>query len=137
MNERHTFVDARDLDPSVLHKYGLMPGDLVITKKPEALVVQEWTGEGLKKIGTFTSFRYAKLVARLIAREWNRLMKQKEGIERAKARGVYKGRPPKLSKQQKAEVRRLVDSGIPKAKVARRLGITRGTVYKYLEEENK
>ena len=47
-----------------------------------------------------------------------------EGIARAKARGVYKGRAKALSDEQLAQAQEWVDAGVPKAEVARRLGIT-------------
>lgn len=58
--------------------------------------------------------------------------RQAEGIARAKARGVYKGRPKALASDQVAQARRWVADGIPKAEVARRLGVGRTTLYKYL-----
>ena len=58
--------------------------------------------------------------------------RQAEGIARAKARGVYKGRAKVLADEQLAQAREWVSAGIPKAEVARRLGIGRTTLYKYL-----
>ncbi|MBK4145951.1 helix-turn-helix domain-containing protein [Corynebacterium macginleyi] len=56
-----------------------------------------------------------------------------EGIARAKARGVYKGRARALDEKQATQARVWVDAGVPKAEVARRLGIGRNTLYKYLD----
>ena len=58
--------------------------------------------------------------------------RQAEGIARAKARGVYKGRAKVLSDGQITQARQWVADGVPKAEVARRLGIGRTTLYKYL-----
>lgn len=58
--------------------------------------------------------------------------RQAEGIARAKARGVYKGRAKVLSEDQVAQAKQWVELGVPKAEVARRLGIGRTTVYNYL-----
>lgn len=58
--------------------------------------------------------------------------RQAEGIARAKARGVYKGRAKVLSDGQVTQARQWVADGVPKAEVARRLGIGRTTLYKYL-----
>lgn len=56
--------------------------------------------------------------------------RQAEGIAVAKAKGnVYKGRKPSLSPEQVAEARQRVSDGIPKAKVARDLGVSRQTLY--------
>jgi hypothetical protein len=51
---------------------------------------------------------------------------QKVGIEKAKQEGVYKGRKKKVDDD---EVMRLISQGISKADVARKLGISRETVY--------
>jgi len=61
--------------------------------------------------------------------------RQAEGIARAKARGVYQGRAKALTDEQLAQAREWVDVGIPKAEVARRLGIGRTTLYSYLSQE--
>lgn len=59
--------------------------------------------------------------------------RQAEGIARAKARGVYKGRAKALTEAQLAQAYAWVDQGVPKAEVARRLGIGRTTLYNYLQ----
>lgn len=58
--------------------------------------------------------------------------RQAEGIARAKARGVYTRRAPALTDVQVTQAKQWVNAGIPKAEVARRLGIGRTTLYKYL-----
>mgnify|MGYP000545359049 FL=1 len=60
--------------------------------------------------------------------------RQAEGIAKAKARGVYKGRAKVLNEEQIAQAREWVGAGIPKAEVARRFGIGRTTLYKYLTQ---
>ena len=60
--------------------------------------------------------------------------RQAEGIAKAKARGVYKGRAKVLNEEQIIQAREWVSEGIPKAEVARRLGIGRTTLYKYLNQ---
>lgn len=60
--------------------------------------------------------------------------RQAEGIAKAKARGVYKGRAKVLNEEQIMQAREWVSEGIPKAEVARRLGIGRTTLYKYLTQ---
>lgn len=67
--------------------------------------------------------------------EWERATireRQAEGIAIAKAKGVYKGRKPSLTPQQIAEARETVASGVPKAEIARRLGVSRQTLYSAL-----
>ena len=60
--------------------------------------------------------------------------RQAEGIARAKERGVYKGRAKVLTDEQLAQARECVGEGVPKAEVARRLGIGRTTLYSYLSQ---
>ncbi|WP_349775215.1 helix-turn-helix domain-containing protein [Curtobacterium sp. MCBD17_003] len=50
----------------------------------------------------------------------------------AEAAGKYKGRSRKLTDEQIAEARRLISTGVPKATVARELGIDRTTLYRML-----
>jgi DNA invertase Pin-like site-specific DNA recombinase len=59
--------------------------------------------------------------------------RQAEGIARAKARGVYKGRRP-VPGEKIEQARNLVSQGVPKARVARDLGISRSSLYKHLEQ---
>lgn len=59
--------------------------------------------------------------------------RQAEGIARAKARGVYKGRTPIPAEKLEA-ARKLIAQGVPKARVERELGISRSAVYKNLGE---
>lgn len=58
--------------------------------------------------------------------------RQAEGIEAAKARGVYKGGKPRIDPEA---VRRLAAQGVRPAHIARELGISRGTVYRFLPEQ--
>jgi len=60
---------------------------------------------------------------RSVARE-----RQAEGIAIAKANGVY-DREPKLTDGQLSTARELVKHGIPKAAIARELGVSRQTLY--------
>jgi DNA invertase Pin-like site-specific DNA recombinase len=55
--------------------------------------------------------------------------RQREGIERAKLKGVYKGRPPTLDR---AKVVQMDGAGIGATQIARTLGCSRSAVYKVL-----
>jgi DNA invertase Pin-like site-specific DNA recombinase len=60
--------------------------------------------------------------------------RQAEGIALAKSRGVYTGRKAALTAEQVRAARELVDAGVPKAKVARDLGVSRQTLYAALTD---
>ena len=55
--------------------------------------------------------------------------RQMEGIAKAKAEGVYKGRKPSIDPDH---VRKLHTSGVGASEIARRLGIGRASVYRTL-----
>jgi len=55
--------------------------------------------------------------------------RQMEGIKKAQAKGVYKGRKQSIDVQR---VRELYSSGLGATKIARELGICRGSVYRVL-----
>ena len=75
----------------------------------------------LSVMGAFAEFE------RALIRE-----RQREGIALARQRGAYRGRRRALSDGQVAEVRRRIEAGESKAKVAREFGVSRETVYQYL-----
>lgn len=56
-----------------------------------------------------------------------RAERQRDGIEAAKARGVYRGRKPSVDAQ---EVREALEAGESPSALAKRLGIARSTVYR-------
>lgn len=75
----------------------------------------------LNLLGAFAEFE------RTLIRE-----RQREGIRIAKAAGKYKGRSRKLTDEQIADARRQISDGVPKAVVARGLGVDRTTLYRML-----
>jgi DNA invertase Pin-like site-specific DNA recombinase len=58
--------------------------------------------------------------------------RQREGIQIAKANGAYKGRKQEMTPERIAEIKRRVEAGEPKAKIARGMKISRDTLYRYL-----
>lgn len=55
------------------------------------------------------------------------------GLKAARARGVKVGRKPKLSAQQVAHARKLVETGEPVPQVAKLLSVDRATIYRALQ----
>tara|TARA_R110002124_G_scaffold55284_1_gene156477 strand:- start:105 stop:668 length:564 start_codon:yes stop_codon:yes gene_type:complete len=62
------------------------------------------------------------------------LERQAEGIAKAKEQGKYKGAKRKADH---TKVRNMVAEGIPKAQVAKKLGLSRQTVYDILKAKDK
>ena len=57
--------------------------------------------------------------------------RQRAGIEAAKGRGVYRGRKRQVDGER---VRQLAAENVPKARIARDLGISRMSVYRALKD---
>jgi DNA invertase Pin-like site-specific DNA recombinase len=62
------------------------------------------------------------------------LERQREGIAKARAEGRYRGRAP-TARARSAEVLELHAAGVGPARIARRLGIGRSSVYRILGEK--
>lgn len=60
------------------------------------------------------------------------LERQREGIQIAKANGVYKGRKQEMTPERVIEIRTRVESGEPKTRIAKSMRISRDTLYRYL-----
>jgi Helix-turn-helix domain of resolvase len=92
--------------------------DLVIGPAPVARFPAAGRRELAKLAGVFAEFENN------LRRE-----RQMEGINAAKARGVYKGRKPSIKPD---EVRRLRKEGLGATEIARKLGVGRASVYRVL-----
>lgn len=55
--------------------------------------------------------------------------RQREGIDIARAKGVYQGRSRALSPEQITQAHDMVATGVPKTKIARQLGCSRRALY--------
>ena len=60
--------------------------------------------------------------------------RQKEGVQIAKAKGVYKGRKREMTPERITELKRRVNDGEAKATVAKDMKISRDTLYRYLTD---
>ncbi len=77
----------------------------------------------LSVMGAFAEFE------RALIRE-----RQLEGIALAKKKGLYKGRKPALSSEQVETLKQRVADGHKKSQIARYFGISRETLYQYLNK---
>lgn len=82
----------------------------------------------------------AKLMLSLLGAvaEFERSMireRQREGIEAAKRKGVYKGRKPALTPEQVAELRKRAAAGEQKTALAKEYGISRETLYQHIKAD--
>lgn len=73
----------------------------------------------LQMLGAFAQFERALIRQR-----------QAEGIAKAKARGVYRGRSRQI---EVSEVRKLKEKGLGASQIARQMGISRASVYRLLK----
>jgi DNA invertase Pin-like site-specific DNA recombinase len=128
----------------------LRSGDTLVVTRVDRLarsikdlqdIVHELRGKGIalkateQQIDTATSAGKAFLDMLGVFAEFEtnlRRERQKEGIARAKAKGVYKGRKPSINP---AEVRRLrFEEKLGPTAIALRLGIGRASVYRLLAD---
>ena len=98
-------------------------------------------GAGLRilNLGIDTSTPTGKLMLTVLGgiAEFERevmLERQREGIEKARREGKYKGRKP-TAMAKAAEVRELDKRGLKRAEIARELGISRASVYRALRSQ--
>ena len=134
------FKFARDGDTVIVHSMDRLARNLDDLRR----IVQELNGSGVKiefvkeqltfsgedspmavlllsVMGAFAEFE------RSLIRE-----RQREGVALAKERGVYKGRRPSLTDEQRAELRRRAEAGDSKLQLAKEYGINRESVYQYV-----
>jgi len=86
-----------------------------------------WDGTDIMAEALLTLFGMVGRIEKHFIKE-----RQRRGIESAKARGVYRGRPATIDP---ARVRELRASGLGASEIAKRLGIGRASVYRVLQEQ--
>jgi len=130
----------RDGDVLVVHSMDRLARNLVdLRTMVEALtgrgVQVEFKKEGLTFTGDDTSTAKLLLSVMGAVAEFERSMlkeRQREGIAIAKKAGVYKGRKPSLTPERVRELLARVAAGEKRAGLAREFGISRETLYSYV-----
>lgn len=107
----------------------------------EIVAVVEAKGAALSILGMNldTSSPTSRLILQVLGSvaEWERAMmleRQREGIEKAKVEGKYKGRAP-TARAKADEVMRLLAAGTRPTDIAKQLGIARRSVYRIIEDQ--
>lgn len=88
----------------------------------------DWVKEDPRQTFTLTLFSAIAQLERSITKE-----RQAEGIAKAKAKGVYRGRARAMTPAQALKAKELKDLDVPVAKIAKRFGVSRSTVYQELK----
>ena len=105
-------------------------------------VLADWADRGLKIIIVTQQLELSGVLGRTIAAlllglaeiEYGNIReRQRAGIDAAKARGVYKGRPAKLNNSKIARARLLKTRGFSARETAEALSVSRRTVLRYLK----
>lgn len=135
----------RDGDTLLVHSMDRLARNLddlrKIVKKLTAQGVQvRFTKEALTFTGEDSPMSTLLLSMLGAVAEFERSMikeRQREGIAIAKAGGAYQGRKAKLNDAQVATLKaRVAAGGVVKAQLARELGISRETLYSYLNAKD-
>lgn len=105
-------------------------------------VLADWADRGLKIVVVTQQLELAGVLGRTIAAlllglaeiEYGNIReRQRAGIEAAKARGVYKGRPVARKNTKAAKARSLKARGFSAQETAQALSVSRRTVLRYLK----
>lgn len=112
------------------------------SQKDGITLLADWCERGVRVVSVTQQIDLSGSVGRLIAsvlfgiaeieREHIR-ERQAAGIAVAKARGVYTGRKQGTTKQKPARAWELADQGLNKTEIARALGVSPQTVWRYLK----
>lgn len=105
-----------------------------------------WLSRGVRVIAITQQLDFSGATGQLIAsvllgvaqmEQETRRERQAAGIEAAKARGVYKGRKVGTTKVEPAKIRDLLNRGFTIVQVAKVLGISRKTVYRWKDDTSE
>lgn len=134
---------VRDGDTLIVHSLDRLARNLAdLLNLVEQLTVKGVTVEFVKEHLSFSGNDdpMSKLLLSVLGAfaEFERQLirqRQREGIELAKRKGVYKGRKPALTKAQALEIRERAAQGESKAALARAYAVSRDTIYQYLRHD--
>ncbi len=130
---------VRDGDHLFVHSMDRLARNLIDLRQ----MVKELTGRGIRitfvKEGLVFNGDDAAMSVLLLSvmgavAEFERAIlreRQSEGIRIARMKGVYKGRKAALTDEQIEEVRKRIEAGVPKSRIAREFKCSRETIYKY------
>ncbi|WP_161883539.1 recombinase family protein [Deinococcus alpinitundrae] len=132
--------DARDGDTVLVHSMNRLARNLddlrhIVQTLTRKGVQVQFLKEGLTFSGEDSAMSQLLLSVMGAFAEFERALireRQREGIALAKKKGVYKGRRKVLDAVQVQNVRERVQAGESKSALARELGISRETLYRYL-----
>jgi DNA invertase Pin-like site-specific DNA recombinase len=131
----------RDGDTLVVHSMDRLARNvddlrhIVKTLTAQAVTVR-FVKEGLTFTGDDSPMSNLLLTMLGAVAEFERSMireRQREGIAIAKGKGIYRGGRQRLTVQQAIELTARAAAGEPKAQIARDFGVSRKTLYNYLD----
>ena len=133
-------LHARKGDTVVVHSMDRLARNLddlrrIVKELTTKGVIVQFSKEGLTFTGEDSPMSNLLLSMLGAVAEFERSLikeRQKEGVQIAKAAGAYKGRKQEMTADRIAEIRSRVAAGEPKAQVAKALGISRDTLYRYI-----
>ncbi len=134
---------ARDGDTVLVHSMDRLARNLddlraIVRRLTDKKVQVRFVKENLTFTGDDTAMATFLLSVMGAFAEFERALireRQREGITLAKKAGVYKGRGKALNARQTADLVRRAAAGEAKAALAREFGISRQTVYQYLQPD--
>lgn len=134
---------ARDGDTVLVHSMDRLARNLddlraIVRRLTDKKVQVRFVKENLTFTGDDTAMATFLLSVMGAFAEFERALireRQREGITLAKKAGVYKGRGRALNAEQADALARRAAAGEAKAALAREFGVSRQTVYQYLQPE--
>lgn len=104
-------------------------------------ILADWCDKGLRVVSTSQQIDFSGSLGKMLAavllgiaemEQELRRERQAAGIQAAKSRGVYIGRQPGTLKSNPHRARKLRDQGLTIAEIAKSLGISERTVFRYV-----